>query len=344
MRNKNIFAAILISVISNLIFPVLAQAQDTLDQKTTLPPVVAVKATVSGTAFGGEGGGPFETSCPTGYVATGVYLSSNYSSYQYNYALAIKCTQVKLSTGKTLYLSGDGTKKIAFEWGGETADQPSVCSSGNALTSITGYHFSYSDFIADLAAGCSTFASQNNNETIQSAVGWDSFANPRTTSCPVGSFVTGLYGRNGEGIDKIGVRCGVFYIDYPKAKEFESAFPMDLISVSPASLSKVGEYISCNPGAFGYQYVGMAAKDVQKMELDSVTLLLKIDGQIVGASSSDDFKNLPKWILGIDDKAVLIPYDKSVVTWKISSVSSTAKISCQVMAYKEHQLTYITVS
>ena len=64
----------------SLICPSLpsATALDTLDQKpAALPPVVVVKTTASGTAFGGEGGGPFETPCPANYVMTGI-SASNY--------------------------------------------------------------------------------------------------------------------------------------------------------------------------------------------------------------------------------------------------------------------------
>jgi len=323
-----------------------ATALDTLDQKPApLPPVVSVKATASGTAFGGEGGGPMELGCPTNYVMTGISASDYVAATSwYNVGLAITCSKVSVNSKGVLTLESSSVKKAAFVFDSFTANMDSLCTSGNAITEVRVYA-NYTGFVQNVGANCKSFFTQIASEEIAAANSPQWFSPTASlSSCAAGSFATGVYGRNGQGIDKLGIRCGAFYVDYPKTKEFESAFPMDLIPTSPASLSRIGEFITCNAGTFGYQYVGMAAKDVQKLELDSVTLLLKIDGQIIGASSSDNFKNIPQWLLGIDNKALLMAFDKNGVTWKITEVSSTAKVSCQVMAYKEHQLTYITVS
>lgn len=344
MKSRQIFTVALISTLVSSLFLPTSNASNTLDQKpAALPPVVVVTSTTSGAAFGGEGGGPFETACPTNHVVTGVYVSNDYSSYEYNYAFALRCTLVKLAADNSMVLEGTGTKKVVFEFGVNRADQPSLCSSGMGLTRLTGYHFSYGEWVTDLASTCRTFDSQTNSESISSAIGWDQFATSRVTSCEPGSFVIGVYGRNGEGIDKVGVRCGAFSVDYPKVAPFESAFPMDLIPTSASSLSTMLDVATCSIGTFGYQFVGMSAKDAQKVELDSVTLLLKVDGVLVGSASSDSYKNLPKWLIGIDNSVQDAVFSKGSATWKLSSVSNSARITCQILAYKEHQMTYITI-
>lgn len=322
-----------------------ATALDTLDQRIApLPPVVMVKSTTSGSAFGGEGGGPFEVVCPTNHLVTGVYVSSGVSSLDYNYAFALRCTQVKLAADNSLTLEGTGDKKVVFEFNGIPANQPSLCSSGMGLTRLTGYHQFYEDFVADLAATCKTFNSQANSENISSAIGWDqyNYRFERVSSCEAGSFVTGVYGRNGEGIDKVGVRCGSFYVDFPKHPVFESALPADLIPTSNSSIAKSGESVTCSVGTFGYKLPGTLAKDAENVELDSVTLLLKSAGQTIGSASSDNYRNLPKWLLGLSDDVADAIYSKGSATWKLA-LGSSSPITCQIMAFKDHQMTYVNL-
>lgn len=343
MKNRQIFTVALISTLVSSLFLPTSNALDTLDQKpAALPPVVVVNSTTSGTAFGGEGGGTFEVACPTNQIVTGVYVSSSISSLEYNYAFALRCTQVKLGTDNSLAFDGTGNKKVVFEFNA-IADRPSLCSNGMGLTRLTGYHVAYNDFVADLAATCRTFNSQSNSESIGSAMGWDQFGTGRVSSCVPGSFVIGVYGRNGEGIDKVGVRCGSFSVDFPKRSVFESAFPMDLIPTSASSLSIISDFATCSVGAFGYRFLGTSANQAQKVELDSVTLLLRSNGVIIGSASSDNFKNLPKLLLGIDNGVQNVEFSKGSATWKLSTISSSARVTCQIMAYKENQMTYMTL-
>lgn len=343
MKNRQIISIALISILVSSILLPASNALDTLDQKpAALPPVVVVNSTTSGTAFGGEGGGTFEVACPSKHIATGVYVSNSISSLHYNYAFALRCTQVKLGTDNSPIFDGTGNKKVVFEFNA-VPDEPSLCSNGMGLTGLTGYHAVYDDFVADLAATCRTFNSQSNTESIGSAMGWHHFGIGRVSSCMPGSFVIGVYGRNGEGIDKVGVRCGSFSVDFPKRPVFESAFPMDLIPTSASSLSIISDVATCSVGAFGYQFLGASASQAQKVELDSVTLLLSANGVIVGSASSDNYKNFPKWLLGIESGVQDAELSKGSATWKLSTISNSARMTCRILAYKENQMTYILV-
>ena len=345
MKNRQIFAVAFISTLVSSLFLPASNASNTLDQKpAALPPVVVVTGTTSGAAFGGGGGGSFETACPANYVATGI-SASNYvaATNWYNTGLAVTCALVVVSPTGSLSLTTTTSKKAAFVFSSFTANRDSLCSSGNALTEIR-VHANGTGFVQDVGANCKSFPSQALSESVSSANSptWDG-VNPSLSSCPAGSFVIGIYGRNGEGIDRLGARCGAFSVDYPKVAPFESAFPMDLIPTSASSLSVISDFATCSVGSFGYQFVGMSAKDAQKVELDSVTLILKSNGVIVGSASSDSYKNLPRWLLGIDSGVQDAPYSKGSATWKLSSISSSAEMTCQILAYKEHQMTYLTI-
>jgi hypothetical protein len=322
-----------------------ATALDTLDQKpAALPPVVVLKATASGTAFGGEGGGPFETACPANYVMTGISASDYVAATNwYNAGLAITCTQVGVTSKGELKLETSSVKKAAFVWVPFTANKDSLCTAGYAITTVRVYA-NGTGFVQDVGANCKSLFSQAVSEQIAAANSptWDGDT-PSLSSCAPGSYAIGIHGRNGEGIDKLGVRCGAFSVDYPKAVPFESAFPMDLIPTSTSSLSTMLDIATCSVGTFGYQFVGMSAKEAQKVELDSVTLLLRVDGVIIGSASSDSYKNLPKWLIGLDNKVQDAVFAKGSATWKLSSVSNSANVTCQILAYKEHQMTYITI-
>ena len=320
-------------------------AADTLDEKPkSLPPVIVVKATASGTAFGGEGGGPFETACPANYVVTGISASDYVAATTwYNAALAITCTEVGLTSKGELKLETSSVKKPAFVWGSFTANKDSLCTSGYAITTVRVYA-NNTGFVQNVGANCKSLFTQVASEEIAAANSPQWFSPTASlSSCAPGSYAIGIYGRNGEGIDKLGIRCGAFSVDYPKVALFESAFPMDLIPTSASSLSVISDFATCSVGSFGYQFVGMSAKDAQKVELDSVTLILKSNGVIVGSASSDSYKNLPRWLLGIDSGVQDAPYSKGSATWKLSSISSSAEMTCQILAYKEHQMTYLTI-
>jgi hypothetical protein len=345
MKNRQIFTVALISTLVSSLFLPTSNASDTLDQKpAALPPVVVVTGTTSGAAFGGGGGGPFETACPANYVATGI-SASNYvaATNWYNTGLAVTCTLVVISPTGTLSLTTTSSKRAAFVFSTFTANRDSLCSSGNALTEIR-VHANGTGFVQDVGANCKSFPGQALSQSVSSANSptWDG-VNPSLSSCPAGSFVIGIYGRNGEGIDRLGARCGSFSVDFPKRPVFESAFPMDLIPTSASSLSVISDFATCSVGSFGYQFLGTSASQAQKVELDSVTLLLRSNGVIVGSASSDNFKNLPKLLLGIDNGVQNVEFSKGSATWKLSTISSSARVTCQIMAYKENQMTYILV-
>jgi hypothetical protein len=304
-----------------------------------------VTGTTSGAAFGGGGGVSFETACPTNYVATGISASNFVAATTwYNAGLAITCTQVGLTSTGELKLETSSVKKAAFVWAPYTANRDSLCTTGYAITTVRVYA-NNTGFVQNVGANCKSLFTQVASEEIDAANSPQWFSpTPSLSSCPAGSFVIGIYGRDGEGIDRLGARCGFFSVDFPTRPVFQSAFPMDLIPTSASSFIRIGSFANCTIGSFGYRFLGMANKDAQKVELDSITFILKVDGKIVGSASSDNFKNLPKSLLGVGDSAVIAAYEKGSVTWNIPAIATGSSVSCQVLAFKESQMTVITLS
>jgi hypothetical protein len=269
--------------------------------------------------------------------------ASNYvaATSWYNAGLAITCTQVGLTSKGELKLETSTIKKAAFVWGSFTANKDSLCSSGYAITTVRVYA-NNTGFVQNVGANCKTLFTQVASEEIDAANSPQWFSPTASlSSCAPGSYGIGIYGRNGEGIDKLGIRCGAFSVDYPKTPVFESAFPMDLIPTSSSSLTRSSDSVSCSVGSFAYLFPGVALKDALPVDLDSVTLILKADGVVLGSASSDNYKNLPKWLLGMDNSSLDGVYSKGTATWKTSNTSG--QLQCLVLAYKDHQMTYISV-
>jgi len=344
MMKRSFKAALAITISTLLMFSQnsIGQALDSKDSKPApAEPKLTQTATASGEAFGGEGGGPNSLRCPANYVMTGISTSDYVAATTwYNVGLAITCTGVSMNSAGTIFLTQISTKTPVFTFGNFTADQDSNCSAGSAITTIRVYA-SGNGFVQDVGANCNSFPSQANSEEITKAN--PSFYFSTTffpSSCAAGSFATGVYGRNGEGIDKLGVYCSAFSRETPKVSTFESYLQNHLVLTSNPVFQRYGENYICSGGSYGYQNARMTGSEVAKVEVDSLTLLLRINNVTVAAASSDDFKNLPKWILGINDAVPLSKISGSTTAWTIAGTASATGVECLVVAYKENQIRY----
>ena len=316
-------------------------ASDTKDQKPVPPPPKIVQtATASGDAFGGEGGGPNSLRCPSNYVMTGISDSDYVAATDwYNVGLAITCTAVALNSSNSLYLTSSSSKTPVFVFGSFVANKESNCGPGSAISDVRVYANS-TGFVQDVGANCKTFPSQSTSVEIPAAnsPSWD-YITPGLSSCAAGSFATGVFGRNGEGIDKLGIYCSSFSVEVPKIATFESYLQNDLVLTSNPNFIRYGEYYICNSGAYGYRSARMIDPPIEKVTLESATFILRSNDKIIGAASSDDFKLLPKWIFGIDESVPIAKVLNSTALWTIPGTAS-AKVTCDIAGYKENQILY----
>lgn len=119
--------------------------------------------------------------------------------------------------------------------------------------------------------------------------------------------------------------------------------PSDLLATTAPTFTKIGEYVSCSLGSYGYRDTRKSSGPITAEDLDSATILLRSNGEIIGSASTDGYVNYPRALLGIKDSAVDVKIVGGVANWKIASAAASTTISCQILAYKEHQITYITV-
>lgn len=314
-------------------------ALDSKDQKPAAKsePKLVQTATASGVAYGGEGGGPNSLRCPESYVMTGI-SDSNFvaATNWYNVGLAITCTKVELTASGSIYLTQTSSKTPVFVFNSYTANRDSICSSGNAITTVRVYT-SGNGFVQDVGADCKGFPSQTNSESIAAANGsnW-TYITPSLSTCSAGSFATGVYGRNGEGIDKLGVYCSAFSVGSTSVSQpaFESYLQRDLVLMSNPALTRFGDVYLCSAGSYGYKWSKMPASSAEKTELDSVTMILKVDKKIVGVASSDDFKSLPRWIFGIEATLSAAKVVDGNVIWVIPGSAKSSDVVCEIAALK----------
>lgn len=125
------------------------------------------------------------------------------------------------------------------------------------------------------------------------------------------------------------------------APEPEKIFlPNDLVQTSKPGISVVGEFVTCGTGGFGYRNTRNQSGTVEKVDLDSLTLLVRVDGVLVASASSDNYVNLPKWVFGVTASSIDAKIVNSSATWVIPGVNLRSKVVCEVAAYKEHQILY----
>jgi hypothetical protein len=126
--------------------------------------------------------------------------------------------------------------------------------------------------------------------------------------------------------------------------EVEKVFlPNDLLATTKPTFTRIGDYVSCTLGNYGYRDARNSFGFVTAKELDSATILLRNGSDIIGSASTDAYVNYPRSLLGMKDSALDVKISGGAANWKLSGVETSANLSCQILAYKEHQITYTTV-
>jgi hypothetical protein len=135
-------------------------------------------------------------------------------------------------------------------------------------------------------------------------------------------------------------------LTFPKVVvvEPEKVFlPYDLLATTAPSFTRIGDYVSCTLGNYGYRDARNSTGPITAKDLDSATILLRNGSEVIGTASTDAYVNYPRSLLGLKDSADDVKITSGAASWKLSGVASTASLSCQILAYKEHQITYTTV-
>jgi hypothetical protein len=126
--------------------------------------------------------------------------------------------------------------------------------------------------------------------------------------------------------------------------EVEKVFlPNDLLATTKPTFTRIGDYIACTLGNYGYRDARNSSGPISAKELDSATVLLRNGSEIIGSASTDEYTNYPRSLLGLKDAVADVKISSGVANWKLTGVNSSAELSCQILAYKEHQVTYTTV-
>jgi hypothetical protein len=278
----------------------------------------AADALVNGT-FSSSGGGWSDASysgsgnaaCPSGQPNIGTW-GANALSFSYAKNTVYQDVVIsKPSTVKLTFTVQNRFDQTVTNW--FSADLGSV-STGNFTPTTTPQAVSLS------------FTTTTANQTVRvSFTGQD------------GSFWAGCYGSQVTNA----------YLSFPAPAavvEPEKIFlPNDLLATTAPTFTRIGDYISCTLGNYGYRDARNSTGPITAKDLDSATVLLRNGTEVIGSASTDAYVNYPRSLLGIKDSAIDVKITGGAANWKLSGVDAKAELSCQILAYKEHQITYTTV-
>jgi len=150
--------------------------------------------------YGGSGGSPFNHSCPTGSIVKSIILeaqpSSGYGFYDY---FALVCAP------KT-DIDNPGAPDEFVDWRfpyGYYGEVSSACPTGELAV---GLNVGPGEYVSGMGIRCAPYpvGSPAENQNIISEG-----QSTLPSYCPAGSWMTGVYGRRGAGVDSIGALCTV---------------------------------------------------------------------------------------------------------------------------------------
>jgi hypothetical protein len=195
----------------------------------------------------GGGGTPRQTYCPPAMAAAGITINTNLSSAGLLIDLRIECiTQSMLDKGVNSYSAY--TKFYGRDAISDLPTRTFFCPAGSVLT---GLRMSTSSFIRDMAPVCGN--PETGEITLDSKVGSSAGeALPSASICPAVSgkptYVVGLDGFSGGGVDAVQVLCGRTLKSNSKI-EFSSE-PVLLAQYLPKGVLSTNHYLqatSVNP-------------------------------------------------------------------------------------------------
>jgi hypothetical protein len=194
-----------------------------------------------------SGGTPRQTYCPPAMAAAGITINTNLSSAGLLIDFRIECiTQSMLEKGLSTYASY--TKFYGRDASSDLPTRTFFCPGGSVLT---GLRMSTSSFIRDMAPVCGN--PETGETTLDSKVGSSAGeALPSASICPAVSgkptYVVGLDGFSGGGVDAVQVLCGRTLKSNSKI-EFSSE-PVLLAQYLPKGVLSTNHYLqatSVNP-------------------------------------------------------------------------------------------------
>jgi len=277
----------------------------------------AANALVNGT-FSSSGGGWIDASysgagdpaCPSGQPNIGTWAAN-----------ALSFSYVKNTVYQDVVISKPSTVKLTFTVKNRF-DQTVTNWFSADLASVTTGNFTPTTTEQSVSL---SFTTTTANQTVRvSFTGQD------------GSFWLGCYASQ--------VTNAFLTVTQSVVMEPEKVFlPNDLVLTTSPSFTRIGDYVSCTLGNYGYRDARNSSGSITAKELDSATVLLRNGSEIIGSASTDAYVNYPRSLLGINDSALDVKILGGAANWKLAGDETSANLSCQILAYKEHQITYITV-
>ena len=165
----------------------------------------ALEVSGRATLYGGTGGGEFSTSCDPGQIIKSVtFAQTPHPSYGFYGYMHVDCVLVGDVNGtrNDIEVVDSQTKLLGYDnFMYTTGHSSSECQAGAAGV---GLNVVEGDYISGVGIRCATYSS-GANQSNKTVVG--STATAAHSWCPAGSWMTGVYGRKGAGIDSLGAIC-----------------------------------------------------------------------------------------------------------------------------------------
>ena len=168
---------------------------------------IAKTGTASGVQYGGAGGSDRNVSCTGNAVVTSIERGQ-VANYDRSYFAPFKITCTSLNDQGAL----SNTTSIVSNLGG--TGTPASCSAGYAATGmrIYGKANNGGGYVGAVNLICQPFPGGGTAVTVGSDTSSGGGVNPGSSTCAIGSFMTGANAKSGSGLDAVGAACSSFVV------------------------------------------------------------------------------------------------------------------------------------
>jgi len=167
--------------------------------------VITRTDTASGVQYGGAGGSDRNVSCTGNAVVTSIERGQ-VANYDGSYFAPFKITCTSLNDQGAL----SNTTSIVFKLDGTGTS--ASCSAGYAATGmrIYGKANNGGGYVGAVNLICQPFPGGGTEEFVGVGTSTGSGSNPGSSTCAIGSFMTGANAKSGAGLDAVGAACSSF--------------------------------------------------------------------------------------------------------------------------------------
>ena len=161
-----------------------------------------VGTVISTNSYGGGGGGAMQADCPPSEVVTSIELAAQTDQYGFLPSFYINCSLVTDLT--SVYDQIDVVDSRNSFDSDTNSSIPDLLSSCGANRAGVGLDITPGGYVGDVGIRCADYPS-GNNVVSNSLIDNHTMSDP--SYCAPGSWLTGVYGRTGAGLDALGADC-----------------------------------------------------------------------------------------------------------------------------------------